>query len=173
MALTNYKHQFLFLLSTLVIFNLKAQLVTTPTLATTNVKGSMIVDSTTVTRDSLIAQGDVVAQKDLKVEGNLLFKNGKGIQLYTPVSGPEIYTLGKLEAAVPPPVLNPCISGLAQQPAWVFAPGPQITLSGYSGANPNVLNVGLDGANGIIDLAGTGTNGGNQGILINYYCGKT
>jgi hypothetical protein len=151
----------------------RAQTLNTNTLSTTTIKGNMTVDSVAIINDTLKAREDVVAEQDVKIFGDLLFKNNKGFQYYPSINGkPEIYTLGKTPGG-PPPVISQCLSGLPTQPAWVFAPGPQIQLSGYSGTYPNVLSVGLDGANGFIDLAGVGASGSpNNSLLINYYCGK-
>jgi len=111
--------------------------------------------------------GNTQIDGNFRVNGDFIFGNNKRIS-YLPASGgnPEIIGFGGLPL---PPSLDPCFSPTVtttQFPGMIQTHGN----SAYGGST-NILSMGFDGANGIIDMAGTNTQGG-PGLLINYYCGK-
>lgn len=133
--------------------------------------------------------GDLLVKQNLSVEGEAIFKNNlkaeKGIMFdavnglkYTPptaTSGAK-YNLGggtyqPLSTACPTPHQN--YQWFATQGAYISYIG-----AGTPGASP-LVNASLsmmmapwDG-NGLIEVDGTDKNGGtNNGLLINYFCGR-
>jgi len=64
--------------------------------------------------------------------------------------------------------IDPCLS-----PTVSTLDFPGVFRSGQSTSGQSIfMSMGYDGANGIIDMAGTRSDGTNPGVLINYYCGK-
>ncbi|MBI5538534.1 MAG: hypothetical protein HY951_00610 [Bacteroidia bacterium] len=111
--------------------------------------------------------GDVQVNGNFRTAGNLTFANNKTIGYLPPSGGnPEI-----LYYATPP------------QQTFSLCFSPTVPLNQFSGliqstgindGNLNIMTMGYNGMNGIIDMAGITTiepsNG--RGLLINYYCGK-
>lgn len=120
--------------------------------------------------------GDANVNGNFSTSGNITFAGDKKIA-YTPTAAgqPAIYSFGG------PPVLPASPGGggacwfpipnssYFQIPGILQAHGPS-TLDGVE----NIMNMGFDGSNGIIDIAGGGTDMSNPfpRLLINYYCGK-
>ncbi|MFA4853265.1 MAG: hypothetical protein WC599_12175, partial [Bacteroidales bacterium] len=114
-------------------------------------------------------QGDVSVTGNFKTSGNITFGGNKTIS-YLPASGgnPEILSFGPGLPTPFPPVSLPCFF-------------PTVPLNQFSGmiqswgtndeGYTNVMSMGFDDANAIIDIAGTSTNVAPR-LLINYYCGK-
>ena len=128
------------------------------------VDGSARVDSSLIVNDSVRAQdifisGSARIKGDFQLGGDLLFGNNMGISYKAPsVSSPAVFSLGELGN---PPSLNPCVFATADP--W-FNMGGRIQL--YDGPNNLALSLGSDGVQSAIE------HSGNNGLLINYYCGK-
>ena len=66
-----------------------------------------------------------------------------------------------------------CIApGLNSNPNYQFNGTIQIWQNSIDGVNLNVLEMGHDGANSIIDATGTSTDPSLNRLLINYHCGR-
>jgi SprB repeat len=113
----------------------------------------------------IAATGEATFQKNLQfgVGGKLNYRAATG-------GYPEMYSLG----AVPDPnvidkykfcTTNPLLINAAYQYSGLFQ------SFGMSGSNLNVLTMGFDGANGVMELAGT-TSSGDPKLYINTNCGK-
>tara|TARA_R110001592_G_scaffold146030_2_gene369958 strand:- start:272 stop:1543 length:1272 start_codon:yes stop_codon:yes gene_type:complete len=106
--------------------------------------------------------------QDIVLEGEFIFGDNKKIG-YLPASGgnPEIIGFGKTPQL--DPVIDPCFS-----PSVTTINQFSGTLQSYgnnANGDLNVMSMGFDGANGIIDLRGSNGAVGPK-LLINYYCGK-
>jgi len=109
--------------------------------------------------------GNTQINGDFRVNGDFIFGNNKRISYLPPSNGnPEIIGFGRQAQQRP---LNSCLF-------------PTIPLNqiegviqsfGNNGAFNNVMTMGFDGANGIIEMEGTST-GVEPRLLINYWCGK-
>ncbi|MCC7333051.1 MAG: hypothetical protein IT232_10645 [Flavobacteriales bacterium] len=142
-------------------------------LGTARMKEKLVVDSTANFKDKIVVDGLGRFNGDIKLTGEFIFGNNKRIG-YLPASGgnPEIIGFGRAPSL--DPFADPCFSPVV--PTYNQFSG-MIQAWGYSDNDPingkvNVLNMGYDGANGIIDMKGQQTNGNDAGLLINWYCGK-
>ncbi|MBN8691611.1 MAG: hypothetical protein J0L69_00370 [Bacteroidetes bacterium] len=153
------------------------------TIPTTTVSGCLKVDSTMSTSgnlqvtgtsnfDSTIVVNDAVKTEDIEVSGSakiagdinlsgkLFFNTSSGIAFNNgSSSAPDAFTFGKL--GNPLPTFNPCLAP-TQDPWFYF--GGRIQL--FDQASNVALTMGSDGVQSSIDASG------NNGLLINYYCGK-
>ena len=69
--------------------------------------------------------------------------------------------------------ITSCVSpSLSQNPNYQFNGAIQVWENSASGGNLNILELGHDGANAIIDATGTSSDPLYNRLLINYYCGK-
>ncbi|OFX29049.1 MAG: hypothetical protein A2X08_11485, partial [Bacteroidetes bacterium GWA2_32_17] len=112
--------------------------------------------------------GEFNVTGNIKTAGSLTFAGDKVISYQPTTGGFGNYCFG---TGPPPPPADPCF----------FPNTNNLIVQGtfYSWGHRNwdsqqpitVMQMGFDGANGIIDLAGTNSDGG-PGLLINYYCGK-
>lgn len=116
--------------------------------------------------------GTATVNGDLKTMGSLIFGGDKRVS-YQPASGttPALFGWG-----TPISIIGPALP-FCFVPSTGFAPTGNV-FSGMlyaAGTNPsgevNLLRMGYDGANGIIDVAGVGATA-DPALLINYYCGK-
>ena len=134
-------------------------------------KEKLVVDNTANFKDKIVVDGLGKFNGDIKLTGEFIFGNNKRIA-YLPASGgnPEILSFGKTVNTDVLPLLSAC-----NAPVTPISNQFQGMLNAYGnsayGGMINVLSMGFDGANGIIDMAGTNSQGG-PGLLINYYCGK-
>ncbi|OFX39503.1 MAG: hypothetical protein A2X08_09945 [Bacteroidetes bacterium GWA2_32_17] len=107
---------------------------------------------------------------NIKTAGSLTFAGDKVISYQPTTGGFGNYCFG---TGPPPAELDQCLT--PPMPTNEFAFHGRYTSWGYAGnnsSNPvNVMQMGFDGANGIIDVAGTSSSGDPK-LLINYYCGK-
>jgi hypothetical protein len=123
---------------------------------------------------SLQVDSNFIVSGNLVSKGNLIFAGDKTISYYPAGNGRgDMFLFGTPSSGrigIPPPIADPCLF-------------PSTTINGFSGvlcaygtsANGgaiNALTMGFDGANGVIDMAGTTTLPAGPGLLINYYCGK-
>lgn len=136
-------------------------------------KDKLKVDGEAKFNDKIIVDGLGKFNGDIKLSGDFIFGNNNRIG-YLPSSGgsPEIIGFGKAPSLQP--LADPCFS--PKIPTYNQF-GGMIQAWGYSDNDPvggkvNVLNIGYDGANGIIDMKGVYTDGSNSKLLINWYCGK-
>ncbi len=125
--------------------------------------------------DTLRNDSNLVVKGNLTAHGSLNFSGDKTITYLAPSSlGREVYLFGEHSTSTVdflrrsgPGTSTPCNN-----------PG---TINGFNGGllsyscNPISktyisMQMGVDGANGILDVAGT-NQVGNAGLLINYYCG--
>lgn len=142
-------------------------------LGTARMKEKLVVDSTANFKDKIVVDGLGRFNGDIKLTGEFIFGNNKKIG-YLPASGgnPEIIGFGRAPSL--DPLADPCFSPVI--PTYNQFSG-MIQAWGYSDNDPingkvNVLNMGYDGANGIIDMKGVYTDNSNSKLLINWYCGK-
>jgi hypothetical protein len=109
---------------------------------------------------------------DLKVIGDFIFGNFKRISYLAPTANtPEIIGFGG-----PPINLGTFCTLPTITVPIVNQFDAMIQIHGKSDFSPtgniNVLNIGYDGANGIIDMRGQYTDGSDSKLLINWYCGR-
>ncbi|MCL4856568.1 MAG: hypothetical protein KJZ55_04725, partial [Flavobacteriales bacterium] len=142
-------------------------------LGTARMKEKLVVDSTANFKNKIVVDGLGKFNGDIKLTGEFIFGNNKRIG-YLPASGgnPEIIGFGRAPSL--DPLADPCFSPVI--PTYNQFSG-MIQAWGYSDNDPingkvNVLNMGYDGANGIIDMKGVYTDNSNSKLLINWYCGK-
>lgn len=142
-------------------------------LGTARMTNKLIVDSTANFKDKIVVDGLGRFNGDLKLTGDFIFGNNNRIG-YLPASGgnPEVIGFGKAPSIDPlsDPCYSPNVTSINQFSGMIQS-------YGYSDNNPltgnlNVMAMGYDGANGIIDMKGVYTDGSNAKLLINYYCGK-
>jgi len=116
-------------------------------------------------------QGDVNVSGNLTTDGSLTFASDKVISFQPTTGGFGNYCFG---TGPPPADLDQCLA--PPMPTNQFAFQGKYKSWGYAGnnsSNPiNVMTMGFDGSNGIIDVAGTNPDGIAPRLLINYYCGK-
>lgn len=114
--------------------------------------------------------GDFNVTGNLKTSGNITFAQDKTISYSPSNNNTGIYSFA---TPWPHPTVDQCYSPSVGTDEFTFR--GTFHSWGYvnnNTSNPiNVMQMGFDGANGIIDLAGTNPNG-NTRLLINYYCGK-
>lgn len=138
----------------------------------------LVFKTNNIQRMSISSIGNIVVNQGITVDslnvGSRLLLNGKYAIGHQTASGsyPEIFSFGKLPtnstysiSSCTSPVLNTF-------PNYQF--GGTIQLYGNSafGGNLNVMDLGFDGANSIIDATGTSSDPNSNRLLINYYCGK-
>lgn len=134
-------------------------------LGTARMKEKLVVDSTANFKDKIVVDGLGRFNGDIKLTGDFIFGNNKRISYQPAINGnPEIIGFGKLPQ---PPSLNSCL--FPTVPLNQF----QGVLQSYgnNGIFNNVMTIGFDGSNGIIEMEGT-SNGVEPRLLINYNCGK-
>ncbi|OFY85697.1 MAG: hypothetical protein A3F72_12160 [Bacteroidetes bacterium RIFCSPLOWO2_12_FULL_35_15] len=115
----------------------------------------------------LDVNGDVKVSGNFTANGSLTFAGNKKIS-FTPASAghSEVLSFGPVDP-IPPP-------------SFCFAPTVPLNYfegllasGGYtSDGFSNLMSMGWDGANGIIDIAGENSDGIAPRLLVNYYCGK-
>ena len=113
------------------------------------------------TQARLSVQGDIAASGNLR----LFNLSGSGERMVFVDGNGNL----KIANQPPQPLGFPCFL-----PTVTQNPFPGIVQAWGTNSDNiiNVLSMGFDGANGIIDLAGSYLNGTSPGLLINYYCGK-
>ncbi len=140
-------------------------------LGTARMKEKLVVDSTANFKDKIVVDGLGRFNGDIKLTGDFIFGNNKRITYLPPSNGnPEVIGFGGNPDDTLPtnPCLFPAVSTINRFQGMIQAYG----LSSLNGATTtNIMSMGFDGANGIIDMAGTST-GNAPRLLINYYCGK-
>lgn len=143
-------------------------------LGTARMKEKLVVDSTANFKDKIVVDGLGRFNGDIKLTGDFIFGNNNRIG-YLPASGgnPEIIGFGKGPNIEPG---TPCTLPSLNVPT-INQFGGMLQIWGYSdfnttSGNINSLNIGYDGANGIIDMKGQQTDGNDAGLLINWYCGR-
>jgi hypothetical protein len=140
-------------------------------LGTARMKEKLVVDSVARFNDKIVVDGLGRFNGDLKVIGDFIFGDNKRIGYLSATTNiPEIISFGKLPNTGVLQLLTACNFPTTptsnQFTGMINAYG-----NSYYGGNLNVLSMGFDGANGIIDMAGV-NNQGSPALLINYYCGK-
>lgn len=158
----------------------------TTTVNNITVTGDMVVEDVTITKDTLKALDHVIMQenlevkKDVSISGHIDLGNGLGMRSFAATATrPRVFNFGTtdmvsagstsmmaLDRAVPlPGCLSPVFTPNSN-PIYNF----QGFLRAYAGTS-GAINLGHDGANGIIDIDGTSVNSSNPGaLLLNYYC---
>ena len=114
--------------------------------------------------------GALNVTNNIKTAGSLTFAGDKVISYQPTTDGFGNYCFG---TGPPPAELDQCLT----PPMPTFAFNGKYKSWGYACnniSNPiNVMTMGFDGANGIIDVAGTNPDQSfAPRLLINYYCGK-
>jgi hypothetical protein len=157
----------------------------TTTVNNITVNGDMVVEDVTVTKDTLKALDHVVMQenlevkKDINISGHINFGNGLGMRSFSATSTrPSVFRFAQSDVNAP----NSSLRLLDIDETYAncltpfFSPNANPIYSFYgnlraNGGNNGALNLGHDGANGIIDVDGAGiSNESPGGLLINYYC---
>jgi len=143
-------------------------------LGTARMKEKLVVDSTANFNDKIVVDGLGKFNGDIKLSGDFIFGNNNRIG-YLPASNgnPEIIGFGKGPNIG---LGTPCTLPAINVPT-VNQFGGMLQIWGYSNGNTtsgniNSLNVGYDGANGIIDMKGQQANGDDAKLLLNWYCGR-
>lgn len=105
--------------------------------------------------------GTATVNGDLKTMGSFIFAGDKKIS-YTPATGgsPAVMSFGFAPRPPGPCFLNPAVTALNQ-----FV-GLLQSFDGSSTTATNLMTMGFDGANGILDVAGPSSK-----LLLNYSCG--
>lgn len=167
----------------------------TYTLSNTSIKGTMVVDSTTVTRDTLKAQGDILASQDVKilgdieVAGKIAFSSNTGISYKSPTPTRN-YTNLIFGSPAPPPSY-PCNIDPEMIPACFMVNNSNGQFSMGTQPQNNIFNglirsYNINGsANSMLTMGNTGwgasmiesegnanCNPQGAGLLINYFCGR-
>jgi hypothetical protein len=124
---------------------------------------------TTAPKAKLDVNGDAFINGNIKTNGKISFGGDKVIS-FTPASdaNPATFSFGgpaefRLPASCSFPYLH---SPVINQFSGI------IQSYGLAGTFSNIMTMGFDGANGIIDIAGNNVDGMSPRLLINYYCGK-
>jgi hypothetical protein len=133
--------------------------------STKGIYGYSIFKDRVKLENKLEVVGNTQINGNFRVNGDFIFGDNKRIGYLPPSGGnPEIITFGGLPL---PPVADPC-----------FFPNVPLTQlqgliqsGGLNGTYVNVMTMGFDGANGIIEMEGSST-GVAPRLLINYNCGK-
>ena len=125
------------------------------------------------------ASGNLKISKDLSAENinadNKITIGGVKVFGFSPATGgnPEIMSFGSNPTLVPFSSISSCvIPTLNVQTNYQFNGTIQLYGNSYAGGNLNVMEVGFDGANSIIDATGTSTDPAVSKLLLNYYCGR-
>ena len=133
----------------------------------------VVFRSNNVERLRIKADGTLDVDGILKVSNTINFNNNRTIGYQPALSGsPEILSFGN------PPnnslaSISSCFSpNLNTQLNYQFNGTIQLYGNSYLGGNLNVMEVGFDGANAIIDATGTSTDPTANRLLLNYYCGR-
>ena len=135
-----------------------------------HIKGNARVVGNFASTGNLEVTGQATFKDRLTTERGIMFDNNNGITL-TPSDGtsPSILTFGR-KPSTGFSFLDPCLSPNPNQTWNAFQ--DYITIWGNStvAGEINAMSVGVDGANGYIDMAGPGNTSAN--LLLNYHCGK-
>ena len=138
-------------------------------LGTARMKEKLVVDSTANFNDKIVVDGLGRFNGDLKLNGDFIFGDNKRIKYFPPSGGnPEVITFGGNPPTLPEDGF--CVFPLPTTTTINQFQG-MIQAYGDYGSFTNVMSMGFDGANGIIDMAGKNSLGSSR-LLINYYCGK-
>ncbi|HXC04612.1 MAG TPA: hypothetical protein VNZ86_07650, partial [Bacteroidia bacterium] len=150
-------------------------------IGTSSPKSKLDVGGNIHTSGSLTVDSNFITNGNFITKGNLLFGGGKAISYFPPVSGSnELFLFGDTAQASVNFLRHPVIgSGTGTGSTPCNNPS---TVNGFPGMllsfthDPTYtqyisMQMGSDGANGIIDVAGTNSIG-PSGLLLNYYCGK-
>lgn len=138
-------------------------------LGTARMKEKLVVDSTANFNGKIVVDGLGKFNGDIKLTGDFIFGNNKRITYLPPSNGnPEIITFGGNPPTLPEDGV--CVFPIPTTSTINQFQG-MIQAYGNNGTFTNVMSMGFDGANGIIDMAGKNSLGSSR-LLINYYCGK-
>ncbi|MBX2959016.1 MAG: hypothetical protein KF732_03575 [Flavobacteriales bacterium] len=140
---------------------------------TARMKEKLVVDSVARFHDNIVVDGLGRFNGNLRLMGDFIFGDNKRIG-YLPASGgnPEVIGFGRIPSILPP--VETC--GSPSVPT-VNQFSYMVQTFGYTNHNEttgklNVLEMGYDGANGIIEMRGKKDDGTDPALLINWYCGK-
>lgn len=137
-----------------------------------HVKGNARVVGNFASTGTLEVSGTATFKERLTVEKGVMFDNDNGIN-FVPSDGinPSILSFGK-KAPIEITKISPCLAPNVNT-GWNAFNG-FITSYGNSafGGQINSMVMGFDGANGVIDIAGTSNSDAAPRLLINYQCGK-
>ncbi len=131
-----------------------------------------VFKANSIERFRIGAGGTLGVSGNLNLQNSLLFNNNRSIN-YQPAQGsiPEILSFGSSPnnsifsiGSCTTPYLNTQLN-------YQFNGTIQLYGNSYSGGNLNILEVGFDGANAIIDATGTSTDPIANRLLLNYICG--
>lgn len=109
----------------------------------------------------------------ISISGGINFGSNKVVK-YQPPSGniPGIFSIGQDPNLDTYSILG-CISPALNVPTnYQFNGTIQLYGNSYAGGNLNILEMGFDGANAIIDATGMSNDPVANRLLLNYYCGK-
>jgi hypothetical protein len=109
--------------------------------------------------------GNASIMGNLSTMGNFTFASNKTIGVLHLPSGAEARLFGPSVLPVP---IDPCIFPDITNVFEGMLQSSGVNSDGYT----NVMSMGFDGANAIIDLAGANNSTVPPRLLMNYYCGK-
>lgn len=124
-----------------------------------------------IERLRLSANGAINFGNNLNVGNTLNFSNNRVIDYKAADAiGPEVMSFGSRVSTLPwtIPCITPFIPG---QVTYQFE-GLMQLYGQAAGGNINVLQMGFDGVNSVIDAMGTSTDPIGNRLLLNYNCGK-
>jgi len=109
-----------------------------------------------------------ISAESIKLDNSIYFGNNIALSYIPQIGGfPETFSFLGTPARLPN-----CFSPVVQQDVQFQFPGIIQCYQQDQSVSNGVLNIGFDGSNGMIDLAGTHTQGDGPYLLLNYYCGK-
>jgi hypothetical protein len=128
----------------------------------------------TIDNNDLVFKTNNIERFRIKSNENSISFNTDRSLTYQPAQGliPEIMSFGKSPSNTISSIIASCASPyLNTQLNYQFNGTIQLYGNSYSGGNLNIMEVGFDGANAIIDATGTSNNPIANRLLLNYYCG--
>jgi hypothetical protein len=132
----------------------------------------LVFKTNNLERIKLKASGLVDCISDLNLQNGLFLKNSIGLAFQAQAGlYPKILSFGK-EVSLAPYSIGCTLPSLNTPTNYQFSGTIQVYGTPAGGSNLNILELGFDGINSVIEATGNSPDPIGNRLLINYYCGR-